>query len=87
MGIPFALFGAVAGLFFGFWLEARRQRFEMEKRLLAVETLRQLMMTFAHYLLNAAQIVGGFATRDIKRGRRMKAFDGIWRRYETKRCG
>jgi hypothetical protein len=26
MGIPFALLGAVAGLFFGFWLEARLLR-------------------------------------------------------------
>lgn len=67
MGIPFALLGAVAGLFLGFWVDARRQRFELEKRLLAQETLRNLTMTLAHYLLNAAQVVGGFATRDIKR--------------------
>jgi hypothetical protein len=31
------------GLLLGFWLEARSRRFEMEKRILAVETLRQLM--------------------------------------------
>lgn len=66
MGVPFALLGAVAGLFLGFWVDARRQRFELEKRLLALETLRNVMMTLAHYLLNAAQIVGGFAARDIK---------------------
>ena len=76
MGIPFALLGAVSGLFLGFWVEARRHRFEMEKRLLAVETLRQLMTTLAHYLLNAAQVVGGFAARDIK-----KEQDEIIRRH------
>jgi signal transduction histidine kinase len=67
MGFPFAFLGAVAGLFFGFWLETRRQRLVLEKRLLAVETLRQLMMTISHHMLNAAQIVGGFAARDIRK--------------------
>jgi len=67
MGVPFAFLGAAAGLFFGFWLEARRQRIEMEKQVLAVETLRQLMMTISHHMLNAAQIVGGFAARDIRK--------------------
>lgn len=67
MGIPFALLGGVAGLSLGFWMEVERQRFEMEKRLLTVETVRRLMTTLAHYLLNAAQIVGGFAARDIRK--------------------
>ena len=67
MGLPFALLGAVAGMAFGFWLEARARRHEMEKRLLAVETLRQLMVTLAHHLLNAVQGIGGFAFRAIKR--------------------
>ena len=67
MGLPFALLGAVAGMAFGFWLEARARRHEMEKRLLAVETLRHLMVTLAHHLLNAVQGIGGFASRAIKR--------------------
>lgn len=67
MGIPFALLGAVAGLFFGFWLEARLHRFEMEKRLCAVETLRQLMVTLAHHLLNSVQGIGGFAAYVIRK--------------------
>lgn len=68
-GLPFAFFGAVAGLFFGFWLEARRKRLEMEKRLLALETVRRLMMTVSHHLLNAVQVVGGFAARDVRKER------------------
>ena len=67
MGVPFALLGTVAGLFFGFWVDAQRQRFELEKRLLALETLRKLVMTLSHYLLNAAQVVGGFSVRDLKK--------------------
>lgn len=66
MGLPFALLGAAAGMALGFWLEARVRRHEMEKRSLAVETLRQLMVTLAHYLLNAVQGIGGFASRAIK---------------------
>ena len=58
MGLPFALLGALIGLLLGFWLETRSRRFEMEKRFLAVETLRQLMVTLAHHLLNAAQGIG-----------------------------
>jgi signal transduction histidine kinase len=61
MGFPFALIGALIGLLLGFCLEARSRRFETEKRLLAVDTLRQLMVTLAHHLLNAVQGIGGFA--------------------------
>jgi len=67
MGLPFALLGALVGLLLGFFLEARSRRFEMEKRLLAVETLRQLMVTLAHHLLNAVQGIGGFASLAIRK--------------------
>ena len=67
MGFPFAVLGAIAGALFGVWLDARKQRHELEKRSLALVTLRKLMMTLAHHLLNTAQIVGGFASRDIKK--------------------
>lgn len=67
MGLPFALLGALAGLLLGFWLEARSRRFEMEKRLLAVDTLRQLMVTLAHHLLNAVQGIGGFADLALRK--------------------
>jgi signal transduction histidine kinase len=67
MGLPFALLGALAGSLLGFWLEARSRRFETEKRLLAVETLRQLMLTLAHHLLNAVQGIGGFAALALRK--------------------
>ena len=67
MGLPYALLGALAGLLLGFWLEARSRRFEMEKRLLAVDTLRQLMVTLAHHLLNAVQGIGGFAALALRK--------------------
>lgn len=67
MGLPFALLGALVGLLLGFWLEARSRRFEMEKRLLAVDTLRQLMVTLAHHLLNAVQGIGGFAALALRK--------------------
>jgi signal transduction histidine kinase len=66
MGIPYALLGAAAGVFFGFWMEAERRRDEMEKRAAVVDTLRQLMVTLSHYLLNASTVIGGFA-RHIQR--------------------
>src|SRR5512143_951414 len=67
MGIPFALLGGLAGLFFGFWLNARMRRFEEEKRLLAAETVRQLTVTLSHHLLNAVQGIGGFAASVIRK--------------------
>jgi len=67
MGIPFALLGGAAGLFFGFWLNARMRRFEEEKRLLAAETVRQLTVTLSHHLLNAVQGIGGFAASVIRK--------------------
>lgn len=66
MGIPYALLGAAAGVFFGFWREAERRRNEMEKRAAAVDTLRQLMVTLTHYLLNATTVIGGFTRHMLK---------------------
>lgn len=67
MGLPFAFIGALAGLVLGFWLDARARRVEIEKRLLAVETLQQLMVTLAHHLLNAVQGIGGFASAILRK--------------------
>ncbi len=69
MGIPFALLGGIAGLFFGFWLNARLRKFEAEKQLLAAETVRQLTVTLAHHLRNAVQAIGGTAASIIRRER------------------
>lgn len=67
MGLPYLLLGAVAGLFWGLWLEAARRRDEMEKKAYALETLKQLMVTLSHYLLNASTAIGGFAGLVIKK--------------------
>jgi len=67
MGIPYAVLGAVGGLFFGLWLEAERRKDEMERRALALDTLRQLIVTLSHYLLNASTVIGGFASRAMKK--------------------
>jgi signal transduction histidine kinase len=66
MGLPFALIGAVAGLFFGFWLVARRRKEEAEIRASAVDTLHELMVTLSHYLLNASTVIGGYAAHVLK---------------------
>ncbi len=63
MGLPFALLGAAAGLFFGAWMDMRRQKERSELRACAVDTMKTLMVTLSHYLLNAAAIIGGFAWR------------------------
>ena len=62
MGIPYALLGAGAGLFFGLWLAAERRRDEADRRATAAATLRQLMVTLSHYLLNAATVIGGYSS-------------------------
>ncbi len=54
MGISFVLLGAVSGMLLGSWLSARAHQIEMEKKFLAVETVRHLTVTLAHHLLNAA---------------------------------
>ena len=61
MGIPFALLGGVAGAFFGLWLNGKNRKVEAEKKLALVEGVRQLMVTLAHHLLNAAAGIGGLA--------------------------
>jgi len=63
MGIPFAILGAAAGLFLGAWLDMKRRTEEMELRTCATDTMKTLMVTLSHYLLNAATIIGGFAWR------------------------
>jgi len=63
MGIPFAILGAAAGLFLGAWLDTKRRTEEMELRTCATDTMKTLMVTLSHYLLNAATIIGGFAWR------------------------
>jgi sigma-B regulation protein RsbU (phosphoserine phosphatase) len=41
----------------------RVEQLESEKKTIALETLRQLMVTLSHYLLNASTIIGGMVRR------------------------
>jgi nitrogen-specific signal transduction histidine kinase len=89
MGIPFVLLGAVSGMLLGFWLSARAHQIEVEKNSLAVETVRQLTVTLAHHLLNAAAGVGLAASWAIRKEqdeeirRRLEAIREEARRIEA----
>jgi hypothetical protein len=67
MALAFAVFGAGVGLLIGALSERRRRLFEAEmeneKRKTAIETLRRLMITLSHHLLNANTVIGGTAHR------------------------
>ena len=67
MGAAFALMGGMAGSFLGAWHLQKEQlaaeRLESQRRLTALETLRDLMVTLAHYIRNANMVIGGFSAR------------------------
>jgi len=71
MGLAFACMGGVAGFFLGAWhLQKDRlaqARLESARRLAALETLRELMVTLAHHIRNANVVIGGFSARVEKR--------------------
>ena len=71
MGGAFALMGGVAGLGLGLWY-AQKERWiaenlESQRRLAALETLQELMVTLAHHIRNANVVIGGFSSRLGKR--------------------
>ena len=70
MGVAFALMGAVAGFSLGAWhLQKERlaaEELESQRRLIALETLRELMVTLAHYIRNANVVIGGFSANLLK---------------------
>lgn len=70
MGGAFAFMGGVAGLCLGAWYLLRErwaeERLESEKRLAALETLQELMVTLAHHIRNANVVIGGFSARLLK---------------------
>lgn len=71
MGLAFAVMGGVAGFFLGAWYLQKERlalaRLESERRLAALETLRELMVTLAHHIRNANVVIGGFSARLEKR--------------------
>jgi signal transduction histidine kinase len=58
MGGAFAFMGGVAGLCLGAW---HLQRMESQRRRATLQTLQELMVTLAHYLRNANQVIGGYS--------------------------
>ena len=63
MATAFVLFGGVAGLLAALVIERKKKllmlEVENERNRIAVETLRELMVTVSHHLLNANAIIGG----------------------------
>jgi signal transduction histidine kinase len=70
IGVAFAILGGAAGWAMGSWF-LQKERLEAEKMeclrdLTALETLKELMVTLAHYIRNANMVVGGFSTHLLK---------------------
>jgi len=63
MSIAFAFFGGFVGLLIGIIVDRKKKIYdkehESEKKEVALETLKRLMVTLSHYLLNISMIIGG----------------------------
>lgn len=66
MGGAFAFMGGLAGFCLGAWyLQKERwtaEKIDSQKRLAALETLKDLMVTLAHHIRNSNMVIGGFST-------------------------
>lgn len=66
MGLAYAFLGGMAGLGFGMWLYQKdclqAEQVESARRLAAFDTLKELMVTLAHYIRNANMVIGGFSS-------------------------
>ncbi|MGE5839606.1 MAG: hypothetical protein ACM34H_06695 [Deltaproteobacteria bacterium] len=62
MAASFAVFGGIVGSLTGTLLQKRKKLFDAQletaKRRMALETLRRLMVTMSHHLLNANTVIG-----------------------------
>jgi hypothetical protein len=70
LGLVLGVLGGAAGWLAGSWF-LQRERLKAEKMeclrdLTALETLKELMVTLAHYIRNANMVVGGFSTHLLK---------------------
>lgn len=65
MVISFIFFGGVVGLLVSITMERRKKLLatedEHEKKKIALETMKELMATLSHHLLNANMVIGGRA--------------------------
>lgn len=63
MAIPFAFFGGLTGFLIGTIVRRKKRLLEMkyegEKKEVALQTLKDVMVTLSHHLLNANMIIGG----------------------------
>jgi len=63
MAISFVFFGGITGFLIGIAIDRKRRltsiQHEHEIGKIALETLKQLMITLSHYLLNANMVIGG----------------------------
>lgn len=70
MGLAFSVLAGITGLCFGSWLYQRdrlvAEQVESARRLAALETLKALMVTLAHYIRNANMVIGGFSDHLIR---------------------
>jgi len=70
MGLMFGVFGGLTGHFLGSWLYQRdrlaAEEMESARRLAALETLKALMVTLAHYIRNANMVIGGFSDQLLR---------------------
>ena len=65
MAFSFAFFGGTIGLLTGILVDRKKRLYEAEneneKKKVALETLKRLMITLSHHLLNANTVIGGIA--------------------------
>jgi signal transduction histidine kinase len=70
MGGAFAFMGGITGFCLGAWSLQKEwwlaEKLESQQRLVALETLRQLMVTLAHYIRNSNLVIGGFSAHLLK---------------------
>jgi hypothetical protein len=70
LGLAFAALGGGVGWLLGAWYMQKAQlaaeQMECLRSLTALETLKELMVTLAHYIRNANMVVGGFSGHLLK---------------------
>ena len=67
MSLSFILFGGFVGMLVGWLMERKKAllqiQYEHEKQKVALDTVKQLMVTLSHHLLNSNMIIGGKVRR------------------------
>lgn len=63
MGGAFAFMGGIAGFCLGAWYLKKE---ESQRQLVTLETIRELMVTLAHYIRNSNMVIGGFSSHLAK---------------------